>query len=228
MGGQACVVYGGSEFSRDTDIAILPETGNLDKLRTALNELRAEKIAVPDLSIEFLKKGHAAHFRCKHPEAMDIRIDIMAVMRNASSFATLWERRTTMDLGDGLTVDLVSLPDLVAIKKTQRDKDWSHIRRLVEAHYLENRKKKSSQNVRFWFAEARTPEILRELAGKYPAILRDMINKRPVLGLLPGAADRSLAEALTNEEMSEREADKQYWRPLLEELERMRHKRGSQ
>ena len=32
MGGQACVFYGGAEFSRDTDIAILADAANLARL----------------------------------------------------------------------------------------------------------------------------------------------------------------------------------------------------
>jgi len=91
MGGQACILYGGSEFSRDTDIALLPEQGNLNNLETALAQLKAERIAVPELSLEYLRKGHAVHFRCKHPDALNMRIDIMSVLHNASSFDTLWE-----------------------------------------------------------------------------------------------------------------------------------------
>ena len=37
MGGQACVLYGAAEFSRDTDFA----TANLARLRLALADLRA-------------------------------------------------------------------------------------------------------------------------------------------------------------------------------------------
>ena len=36
MGGQACVLYGAAEFSRDLDLALLPDTANLDRLETAL------------------------------------------------------------------------------------------------------------------------------------------------------------------------------------------------
>ena len=32
MGGQACVLYGAAEFSRDTDIAVLADAGNLRQL----------------------------------------------------------------------------------------------------------------------------------------------------------------------------------------------------
>ncbi len=47
MGGQACVFYGAAEFSRDSDFAILADSENLDRLRGALRELKAEVIAVP-------------------------------------------------------------------------------------------------------------------------------------------------------------------------------------
>ena len=42
MGGQACVLYGAAEFSRDADFAVLTSPGNLDRLTNALHELRAE------------------------------------------------------------------------------------------------------------------------------------------------------------------------------------------
>jgi hypothetical protein len=47
MGGQACVFYGAAEFSRDTDFAIVASPENLSRLRDAMNELKAEVIAVP-------------------------------------------------------------------------------------------------------------------------------------------------------------------------------------
>ena len=50
MGGQACVLYGAAEFSRDTDLAILASSANLARLWEALDDLRAEVIAVPPFS----------------------------------------------------------------------------------------------------------------------------------------------------------------------------------
>jgi hypothetical protein len=32
MGGQACILYGAAEFSRDVDVAVLASEGNLDRL----------------------------------------------------------------------------------------------------------------------------------------------------------------------------------------------------
>ena len=37
MGSQACVFYGPAEFSRDLDLLILADAGNLERLRSALD-----------------------------------------------------------------------------------------------------------------------------------------------------------------------------------------------
>ena len=69
MGGQACVLYGAAEFSRDTDLVILPDPDNLTRLRSALDGLHAVCIAVPPFDRRYLEMGLAVHFRCHHPEA---------------------------------------------------------------------------------------------------------------------------------------------------------------
>ena len=84
MGGQACVFYGAAEFSRDTDFAIHPDAANLERLNVALHELQASVIAVPLFSLENLQRGHAVHFRCRHPEAAGLRVDVMARMRGVA------------------------------------------------------------------------------------------------------------------------------------------------
>lgn len=110
MGGQACVFYGAAEFSRDTDLAVLAEPGNLDRLRTALTDLQAECIAVPPFEIAYLQRGHAIHFRCQHPEAAGLRVDVMSVMRGVAPFTELWERRTVLADAEGITYELLSFP----------------------------------------------------------------------------------------------------------------------
>lgn len=225
MGGQACVLYGAAEFSRDADFAILADLDNLARLRRALSDLDAEPIAVPPLRVGFLKRGHAVHFRCGHPEARGVRIDVMSRMRGLDPFHALWTRRTTLTLPEGLVCQLLSLPDLVKAKKTQRDKDWPMLRRLVEAHYFQNRDRPASERVRFWLLELRTPELLIEAARNHRQICRGLIEERPLLeaALSGNAAD--LERELDLEEHSEREKDRLYWRPLREELERLRRRR---
>lgn len=91
MGGQACVFYGGAEFSRDTDFAVLADPENLARLARAMKELQAEVIAVPPFEAKYLERGHAVHFRCYHPEALRSRVDVMARMRGLGPFAELGE-----------------------------------------------------------------------------------------------------------------------------------------
>jgi hypothetical protein len=227
MGGQACVFYGAAEFSRDTDFAILSDTPNLVRLRKALAELQAEVIAVPPFEPRYLRKGHAIHFRCQHPEALRMRVDVMAKMRGVDAFAKLWRRRTVIRLPEGTVCDLLSLPDVVQAKKTQRDKDWPMIRRLVEAHYFEYQKKATSAQIKFWLLELRTPELLSELAKTHVAISRKMTAKRALLSLALVGEITNLEKALMEEQLTEREKDRRYWLPLRKELEKLRHSRRS-
>ncbi len=223
MGGQACVFYGAAEFSRDTDFAILAESANLARLRKALAELQAEPIAVPPFELKFLRRGHALHFRSQHPEALRLRVDIMSKMRGVDAFVKLWKRRTTIALPDGTKCDLLSLPDLVQAKKTQRDKDWPMIRRLVEAHYFQNQRRASSAQKKFWLLELRTPELLTQVAKTDGILARRLQKKRPLLAHALLGKSPELERALLAEEVIEREKDKEYWLPLRRELEKLRH-----
>src|SRR5262249_29871329 len=115
--------------------------------------------------------------------------------------------------------------DLVQAKKTQRDKDWPMVRRLVEAHYFENQKKPTPAQIRFWFRDLRTPELLLELANRYPAICLRQAKKRALLAHAQSGKMADLQQALLAEESTERQRDKEYWLPLRRELENLRHAR---
>ncbi len=225
IGGQACVFYGAAEFSRDTDIAVLAEPENLNRLLRALKELQADCIAVPPFSADYLSRGHAVHFRCSHPDARGMRIDVMSVMRGVAPFDELWQRRTTLEDDTGVRIEIMSLPDLVKAKKTQRDKDWPMIRRLVEAHFVQHSKNPTPERISFWLQESRTVTILQELARQYPDQLAAVSKQRPLLSLATSADEVALTSALESEEKQEREADRVYWLPLRAELEKLRHAR---
>lgn len=225
MGGQACVLYGAAEFSRDSDFALLATEENLHRLAVALRELQADVIAVPPFELGYLEKGHAVHFRCRHPDARGLRIYVMSRMRGVAPFPELWSRRTTFELPDGSRVDLLSLPDLVAAKKTQRDKDWPMIRRLLEAHWFDHRGEPSTARIEFWLREMRTPELLMELAGRFRGDLEAMEPSRPLLAHAVAGDPVELGRALVLEEAEERERDRRYWEPLRRELEELRHRR---
>jgi hypothetical protein len=222
MGGQACVLYGAAEVSRDTDLAVLVEDRNLEALRSALAELKAERIAVPPFQREYLERGFAVHFRCFDSEAYRQRIDVMSYMRGVAPFYDLWERRTILADSEGTEYAVLSLPDLVRSKKTQRDKDWPMIRRLLEADYRNRRENPSEADVQFWLLELRTPELLVEVARDFPTSAASFASERPLLRSLR-IRDRAVLErALVDEELRERAIDRTHWEPLKKELERLR------
>ncbi len=224
MGGQACVFYGAAEFSRDVDFAMLAEPENLQRLQAALQELEAKVIAVPEFDEAFLHRGLAIHFRCQAPGVEGLRVDIMTVMRGVDPFPKLWERRTTIAVDD-FEADLLSLPDLVKAKKTQRAKDWPMLTRLVEAHWFQNRSDATPQRIEFWFRECRTPEILLELAILFPTQAAVVRPARPAVATAIAGDLQKLEEDLEQERRAEVAEDRAYWFPLRQELEILRRAR---
>lgn len=223
MGGQACVLYGAAEFSRDLDLALLSDSANLARLKSALEDLEAETIAVPPFEPEHLEAGLAVHFRCRHPGVRGLRIDVMTRMRGLDPFPRLWARRTTFTFGDE-TLDVLSLPDLVTAKKTQRDKDWPMLRRLVDVNYLTHRGDPTPERIDFWLRELRTPELLVEAARDHAGAARTLVAQRPLLELATTEhlGSGALGRALRDEEEAQRSADAAFWRPLRQRLEELR------
>jgi hypothetical protein len=222
MGGQACVFYGAAQFSKDVDLALLASEENFSRLLAALSELNARRIAVPRFDPALLARGHAVHFRCQGGEADGLRVDVMTRLRDLPAFEVLWARRTTIRDEGGETFELMSVPDLVQAKKTQREKDWPVIDALVEAHYRALGDEPTPERVGFWLAESRTPERLLALAQRFPNELRAQASRRPLLALALSGASDPLREALDAETRAEQAKDRAYWAPLKAELEAFR------
>ena len=88
MGGQACVLYGAAEYSRDVDLAVLATDDALPRLTDALQALQATVIDVPAFEPHYLRRGHTVHFSVP-PDAdlgpvPPLRVDIMSLMRRPS------------------------------------------------------------------------------------------------------------------------------------------------
>ena len=222
IGGQACVLYGAAEFSRDTDIAVLSSSDNLDRLQKALDDLEAHVIAVPPFESKYLDRGHAVHFRCQRDDVNGMRIDVMSKLRGVDPFPSIWDRRSTIELPEGEVLDVLSLHDLVASKKTQRDKDWPMLRRLLEADYSAFRERASDTQITFWLRELRTAAFLIDCAAEFAEPAEAIANERPAVRAALEEDVDGIEAALKNEEETQREADQVYWNPLKEELERLR------
>jgi hypothetical protein len=190
-----------------------------------LKELDAECVAVPPFEARHLERGHAIHFRCRQPEVEGMRVDVMSRMRGVDDFGKLWERRTTVTTHDGHPVELLALPDLVKAKKTQREKDWPMIRRLVEADYFTRPLEPTEIQIRFWLTELRTPELLREAVVKFERLAIPWNGLRPLLRIARFEPLEALQSALDTEMEKEKAADREYWAPLKRELEQLRRER---
>lgn len=221
MGGQACILYGAAEFSRDIDLAVLADERNLGRLRAALGALRAEPVFVPPLGVEVLRRGHACHFRCAAPGVEGLRIDVMSVLHGCAPFERLWSRRRTLSLPEIGRLHVLALADLVQAKKTQRDKDWPMLRRLLEADYYQSPKPPRGR-IAFWLREVRTSEILVTLCGRYTATARRLASVRPALRAALRGDRAGVERALQAEQEIARASDREYWQPLRAELEHWR------
>ena len=218
IGGQACIVYGAAEFSRDSDFIVLCNEKNLNQLQKALDALKAELIYVPPLKAEYLERGHACHFRCKAKDVRNLRIDVISKLRGCEPFEKLWERRNKVKLKGNGIIDIIGLFDLVQSKKTQRDKDWLMLKLLVGNDTISNETNPSKERIRWWFLEARSAETLVSLAKKYPEIVKECVNERPLLLYAVSLDLKVLNNKLGEEEAVERQKDIEYWQPFRKEL----------
>ena len=222
IGGQACILYGGAEFSRDLDLMLAAAPDVLPRLDKALAALQADLIAVPQLSAELLNRGHAVHFRCRRADVADLRLDFMTKPPRLPDPAAIWRRRVVFDFDFG-PVSVVALEDLIATKKTQRDKDWATIGMLIEADMVAHQATAADDHVALWIREARDADMLIELASAYPRMALDCAVDRPLL-LSAINSDRDRLELeLATEQIRGKQADREYWAPLRLELEQMRH-----
>ena len=223
MGGQACVFYGAAQFSKDIDFLILAEDENFEGLHAALGEMKATRIAVPGFDPRVLDRGHAVHYRCKATGVEGLRVDIMTKLRDLPDFSILWDRRTTITESDGQKIDLLSVPDLVNAKKTQRMKDWPMISALVEGHYDQYTSEPNPSRIDFWLRESRVEDRLIDLVVRFPAEAAAMaVSTRPLLTLAITPDLPRLREALDAEVRAEQEKDRVYWEPLKREMEEFR------
>lgn len=223
MGGQACVFYGAAQFSKDIDFLILAEDENFEGLHAALGELKATRIAVPGFDPRVLDRGHAVHYRCKATGVEGLRVNIMTKLRDLPDFSILWDRRTTITESDGQKIELLSVPDLVNAKKTQRMKDWPMISALVEGHYDQYTSEPNPSRIDFWLRESRVEDRLIDLVVRFPAEAAAMAaSTRPLLTLAITPDLPRLREALDAEVRAEQEKDRIYWEPLKREMEEFR------
>lgn len=220
IGGQACVLYGGAEFSRDLDLMLAATPASLERLAAALAALQANVIAVPSFEPELLDRGHAVHFRCGRPDVAGLRLDVMTRPPRLGDIRAAWQRHVVFELDIG-RVSVLALEDLISTKKTQRDKDWATIGELVASDMVAHQSHADDARVGFWLREAREADTLIELTSRFPEIAVSAADGRPLLRFAIDRDRYRLEVGLAEEQIHGKEADRQYWAPLRSELETM-------
>lgn len=130
-------------------------------------------------------------------------------MKGCDDFNRLW------------LIDVITLADLVQSKKTQRDKDWLMIDRLIQNDIM-LADKPSAEKISWWLLECRRPDSLIELAKRHQDAAKKQGGRRPLIEYAIEENPGKLRIALKSEEESEKEKDRLYWAPLRKELEMLR------
>jgi len=224
IGGQACILYGGAEFSRDLDLMLAAAPDSLARVPRAMASLEAHLITVPPFDAALLDRGHAAHFRCARADLGGLRLDLMTRPPRLQDVAAVWKRQVVFDLDIG-PVPVVALEDLVQTKKTQRDKDWATIGELIEADMVAHQTQVDQRRLAFWLREARNADTLIELARAYHDAAAAAVASRPLLRAALESDRAALELRLAQEQIEGKAADREYWAPLRRELESMRQDR---
>jgi hypothetical protein len=92
----------------------------------------------------------------------------------------------------------------------------------VTIHHRENAAVPQADWIAFWLRDARTPELLRDLASRFPGEVRTLLSTRPLLAhAITGDMD-AMRAALDAEVRAEQARDRAYWEPLRKEMEQFR------
>lgn len=232
IGGQAAILYGAAHFTQDLDLWIRPTPANVAALVRALGRVRAvvHKLT-PPLTLRWVRRGHGFHFRIPQPGQMPAYLDVMGRPPRVGSFDPAFRRRRVFETPWG-RLPVVSIPDLVELKKTNRPGDYEVISRLVRLRLSESA---AGPGLLTWAARNtfRIEDLLTlrsaygnawrsAAAGRPPAIRSLLTSIREPSERAIRAANRTLHGTMS--ELLER--GRRYWLPRIRELRQLRSEGG--
>lgn len=204
ISGQASVLYGAATFSEDIDLWVRPTAPNVKRLARALAACRARAYKLtPRLDLRHLRSGHGFHFTL--PARPDpVYLDVMGRPPRVGSFEASRRKARIMKTGWGL-LPVVSIEDLIALKKTRRLYDYEVISNLVAIRVSESGH--PSRELLAWaLRETFRPEDRAEFARQLGPRLSIARCRRRIAREIERCQARDVA----------------YWRPILHELREFR------
>ena len=234
ISGQASVLYGAAVFSEDIDLWVKPVEANLRAFLDALRDsgARYHKLT-PPLTEDFACRGHGFHFVV--PDETDVFLDVMGVPPRVGLFEAARVGAVWMD-SDWGNLPVISLLELIELKKTQRLEDYPIISRLALLFLSRHTGRIDDPLVDWVLDHLFTVEALSEFLNtsqivwaSYHGPHEDVLHTwRQELASPSGWTD-STERALTNwmqRRLAELQAaDREYWKPVIRELKRL-HQEG--
>ena len=228
ISGQACILYGASQFTEDVDLWIQPASSNLASFLRAMARVKARVYKLtPPIRMKYVRNGHGFHFRI----GRDLFLEVMGRPPRVGTFLEAFSRAREFKTDWG-TLRVSAPEDLVLLKRTNRPGDYEAISNLVRLRVLED---KEDLAVLRW-ALLNTFDIadLVDFAFRAADKLRRWPPRPALRALLPVAAaarlpDRRIRRAaqLLAVEMGEaQERGRRYWRPIVSELKKLQGSRS--
>lgn len=230
ISGQATVLYGAATFSEDIDLWIEPSPENVERFRTALREVNARYYKLtPPLETPYLRSGHGFHFFLGELDNEAMFIDVLGCPPRSRVFAVALGESRHFETDWG-RLPTVGLRDLIELKKTQRLADYPIISTLtlgvVEASDVSAETLSwavtnlfTAESFLFfnehypqWVQSSDVPSTLTRLAGRPADEIPDSVIEE---------AARWMNAAMARHQR----ADRNYWRPIIEELRELRRDR---
>ncbi len=206
ISGQASVLYGAATFSEDIDLWVRPTPANIERLSQALAACRARAYKrTPPLTPRHFRRGHGFHFTL--PARPDpVYLDIMGCPPRVGPFTESRKRAELMKTGWGV-LPVVSIEDLVAIKKTRRLYDYEVISNLVQIRVSQS--DPPSHSLLAWgFRETFRAEDRAEFARQLGRKLTVPQCRRQIARTIQRYQGRDVS----------------YWRPIIRELRELRQR----
>lgn len=130
VGGSAAVLHGANYATNDIDVCPSTDRENLDRLSVALTELNArlrvvDKRAEREETFDFSHSGESLGRATVWNLLTDAgEVDLTIMPSATGGYDDLAPRAKTLDLGEGVTVRIASLGDIIRSKRAaNRDKD---------------------------------------------------------------------------------------------------------
>lgn len=231
ISGQASVLYGAAQFSEDIDLWLAPGMENLQGFLKVLQKSNASIYKLtPPLTRSYFLRGHGFHFKLPEETFAPAYLDVMARPPRVGSFQAALRHalRIRCDWGN---LPVVSIPDLVELKKTRRAADYDVISNLVRIFV--NSMEKPKRNVLTWALNnvfrvedaiwifEKWPEAKRLLSRSHRSWLKLISTPRNVNITFYSRAQNLLSKEIAKYQI----ADIRYWSPIIQELRELRKNR---